>query len=203
MFSSCIFQKTWGSGGVGSSIEDLTDNYYITSTNSKVEEKELVEHKEKYPTKGNTVAKLRDSLSKLREHLDSLQRRRSKSLATETDVRTVINGMSQKCLSQSELPTKQEPEVTLSPDTFDPSDFMPVIDVSVENGVEQMQEIPASGKMDYDTGDTSMNESDTGSTGASFRGTNDSAYASDRTSYSSRWRRRGSYADSEQSSPET
>ena len=84
----------------------------------------------------------------------------------------------------------------------------------------------------YETGDTSLNESDAGSTSASLRGNNDSAYASDRMSHTSmtsqnmsytkvtpsqgsaanggsgssfqqrRRVRRGSYTSSDQSSPE-
>lgn len=202
-------QKTWGSAT--GSTESLVA--YQATLNGEPNDEQA-----KLQRKGNTVAKLRDSLSKLREHLDSLQKKRSQSIATESEVKSVLNGLTgfeplqKKSHSQSELPTFTLSDIkdqtfgipSPEPDILDPSSFIPVIDISEDNP-ENIENPKANAqKMDYDTGDTSMNESDAGS--ISFRGTNDSAYASDRTSSHSsqhRRRRKDSFVDSEQSSPET
>lgn len=153
------------------------------------------------------MAKLKDSLSKLREHLDTLQKRKTMSYDT---------GSESDAINQ---PHGDGPRNSDSSDEGHPVQNLKaeVMSKRAQNG-------------GYETGDTSLNESDAGSTCTSMRGNNDSAYASDRMSHNSvtsqggtshqrtllqtnapnatatavtrRRTRRSSYTSSDQSSPE-
>ena len=114
------------------------------------------------------MAKLRDSLSKLREHLDNLQKKKGFSYEddNENDMIRSNGNDNQQMTSADESYKTDSPHLMAYPVHINK------MNKSIEDDNNNDDDNRSNGEGD-DTGDTSMNESDTTSAGTSQRGTND------------------------------
>ena len=130
---------------------------------------ESEETKESDENKETTMAKLRDSLSKLREHLDNLQKKKGFPYDSDNENDMIMsNGNdSQQVTSADESDKTESLRMTTYPV------HISKINKLVGDDNNNDDDNRSNGEGDDTGGDTSMNESDTASTGTSQRGTND------------------------------
>ena len=118
-----------------------------------------------YENKETTMAKLRDSLTKLREHLDNLQKKKGFPCDSDNENDMIRSNGNQQVISTENYKTGS-PHYRVHPVTS--NTVTRVTDDDNNNDGDDRSNYEGD-----DTGDTSMNESDTASTGTSQRGTND------------------------------
>ena len=116
--------------------------------------------------KETTMAKLRDSLTKLREHLDNLQKKKGFTYDSDNENDMIRSNGNQQVISTENYNNTGSPHYCAHP--ISSKTITRVTEDDNNNDGDDRSNCEGD-----DTGDTSMNESDTASTGTSQRGTND------------------------------
>ena len=116
--------------------------------------------------KETTMAKLRDSLTKLREHLDNLQKKKGFPCDSDNENDMIRSNGNQQVISTENYNKTDSPHYRGHPVTSNTVTRVTNDDNNNDGDDRSYYE-------GDDTSDTSMNESDTASTGTSQRGTND------------------------------